>query len=80
MISGQRKAELSAIAARAPALLEELGAALAVGADEFALLLAATLDGLSAALLAGAGAPAVRAAYDAFWLTSISAGPRTGRR
>lgn len=80
LLSEQRTAELSAIAARAPALLGELGASLAVGAEEFALLLAATLDGLSAALQSGASAPQVRAAYDAFWLTTISAGPRTARR
>lgn len=80
LISEQRDAELAAIAARAPALLSALGANLTVGAEEFALLLVATLDGLLAALLAGAGAPQIRAAYDAFWLTTISAGPKSARR
>ena len=73
LLKGQRTAELVAIASRAPALLAELGANLAVGAEEFAVLLASTLDGLSAALLSGARAAQIRAAYDAFWLTTISA-------
>jgi AcrR family transcriptional regulator len=80
LVSEQRDAELAAIAVRAPALLSALGANLTVGAEEFALLLVATLDGLLAALLAGAGTPQVRAAYDAFWLTTISAGPTSARR
>ncbi len=74
LLAEQRVADLIAIAARAPALLEELGANLAVGAEEFAVLLAATLDGLCAALQSGVGAASVRAAYDAFWLTTIAAG------
>jgi AcrR family transcriptional regulator len=80
LLSEQRAAELVAIAARAPALLSELGARLTVGAEEFALLLASTLDGLSGALLSGVGAAQVRAAYDAFWLTTISAGLTSARR
>ncbi|MFI5279042.1 MAG: TetR/AcrR family transcriptional regulator [Gemmatimonadales bacterium] len=79
LLAEQRSTELAAIASGAPALLYGLGANLAVSAEEFAALLAATLDGLSAALQAGAGAAQVRAAYDAFWLTTISAG-QSGRR
>ena len=74
LLSRQRAAELAAVTSRAPALLEGLGSNLTVGAEEFALLLVSTLDGLSAALLSGMGASRVRAAYDAFWLTTISAG------
>ncbi len=74
LLAEQRAAELIAIAARAPALLEGLGANLTVGAEEFAVLLAATLDGLCAALQSGSSAAPVRAAYDAFWLTTIASG------
>ncbi|MFI5206864.1 MAG: TetR/AcrR family transcriptional regulator [Gemmatimonadales bacterium] len=74
LLSQHRTAELGAVASRAPGLLSELGANLTVGAEEFALLLVSTLDGLSAALQSGIGAAQVRAAYDAFWLTTISAG------
>jgi AcrR family transcriptional regulator len=74
LLAEQRAADLIVITARAPALLEELGANLAVGAEEFAVLLAATLDGLCAALQSDVSAASVRAAYDAFWLTTIAAG------
>ena len=79
VLAEQRAAEVAAIAARAPSLLLELGAQLTIGADEFATLLAATLDGLGALLLAGSPSAAVRAAYDAFWLTTLAAG-QTPRR
>lgn len=80
LLSEQRASELAAIAVRTPALLDELGAVPTVGAEEFALLLLSVLDGLLAALLSGGSAAQVRAAYDAFWLTTISAGQGTSRR
>ena len=79
VLAEHRTAERSAIASRLPTLLRELGASAAAGAEETALVLTAVLDGLALALLAGQDVSSVRAAYDAFWLTTISAGPRSRR-
>jgi len=73
-------ASRSALAARLPELARELGASLAVPVDEAAAALAALLDGLVLAMVAGSTVPDVRTAYDAFWLTLIAAGQGARRR
>ena len=73
-LAAQRQAERALFAARLPTLLDELGTTSLAGQDELTQLLAAALDGFVAALLTGARESAVRAAYDAFWLTLIAAG------
>jgi AcrR family transcriptional regulator len=62
----------AALTSRLPGLFRELG--VRADAEESALMLATFLDGL--ALGHPREAPAVRAAYDAFWLTLLAAGQR----
>lgn len=71
---------LDALAQRGPALMRELGSWPPTGAEEFAAAVAAQLDGVAAALLAGRPAAEVRTAYDAFWLILIAAGQGARRR
>jgi TetR/AcrR family transcriptional repressor of bet genes len=78
-LAAQRLAEQRALADRLPALLRELGGRAAVAADELAGLVSLFLDGVAQALGAGAAVDDVRAAYDAFWLALVSAGPRRAR-
>jgi len=74
-----RLAHRSAMTARLPELLRELGASPSASSDELAAALDAQLDGLSLALLGGEDPAAVRTAYDAFWLSLLAAG-QTRRR
>ncbi len=68
-----------AIARRLPGLMTELGGTLTAPPEELAGGIAALFDGLALTLAAGAPAADVRSAYDAFWLTLLSAG-QGGRR
>src|SRR5262249_4823604 len=79
VLDAERATERAGLTPRLPALLGGLGAGTGAGVDELVLLLSAALDGFVRALLLGGEVRRVRAAYDAFWLTLISAG-QTGRR
>jgi AcrR family transcriptional regulator len=69
-----------ALARRLPALMAELGGSLPGPAEEMAANIAALFDGLALTLIAGAAVPDVRTAWDAFWLTLLSAGQGARRR
>lgn len=73
-------AEQSAVAARLPGLLRELGAAVPSDVEAVAAAVLVCCDGAAQALLAGADARLVRSAYDAFWLALVDARPRGARR
>lgn len=69
-----RANELAGLVKRLPGLLRELGATAPADVEELASAIHCQLDGLTLLLLAGQDPATVRAAYDAFWLTLISAG------
>ena len=73
-LADKRGAEIAELQRRIPQLLRELGAAPHAAPDEIAASVDAALDGLVIAVLGGQQPAAVRAAYDAFWLSLIAAG------
>ena len=73
-LAGRRSAEIAELQRRIPLLMRELGTAPHAAPDEMAAAVDAALDGLVIALLGGQRPEAVRAAYDAFWLSLIAAG------
>ena len=77
-LTEDRAREHASLGSRLPALLAELGASPVAGTEELVVVVTAALDGFMQALLHQDSA-SVRAAYDAFWLTMISAG-QAGRR
>jgi AcrR family transcriptional regulator len=79
-LDAARASEQGALAARLPLLLTGLGSALGVPADEAAAVVLHLLDGIALALAGGAGGADLRAAYDAFWLVLVTAGPGRERR
>jgi len=70
-----RRSELQTMTESLPRLLAALGAAPTVPADELASVVQAFLDGLVLQLDAGAPAPEVRTAFDAFWLAIVAGVP-----
>lgn len=79
-LAAQRAAEQRRLAGRLGDLLGELGASAAIPADEAATLVLLFLDGAALALAGGADPADVRAAYDAFWLVLVKAGPARASR
>ena len=77
-LADDRAREHAALASRLPALLADLGASPVAGIEELVVVVTAALDGFTLALLYQPAA-SVRAAYDAFWLTMISAGQAARR-
>lgn len=77
-LADDRTREHASLGSRLPAFLAELGARPVAGTEELVVVVTAALDGFTLALLHQSAA-SVRAAYDAFWLTLISAG-QAGRR
>ena len=78
-LAAPRTTARHAIMRRLPSLLAELGAKPGAANEELAAALDAQLDGLTVSLLGGQNPASVRTAYDAFWLTVISAGLARGR-
>jgi AcrR family transcriptional regulator len=80
VVRAQREKEARTLAAKLPGLLADLEASPAAGNDELAAAVRALLDGARVAILAGDDVSVARAAWDAFWLTLLSARPRRARR
>ena len=78
-LAEDRSREHAALGSRLPALLADLGANPVAGIEELVVVVTAAFDGFTLALLYQPAA-SVRAAYDAFWLTMISAGQAAARR
>ena len=75
LLAAQRRSDTRSLSDRLPKLLRELGTGPAVPTDEVAALVHLFLDGAALAIAGGDPPTDVRAAYDAFWLLLVKAGP-----
>jgi AcrR family transcriptional regulator len=74
VLAAERRAERAGLERRLPALFQELGAREPAAPEEVAAALDALLAGLAMNLISGEAPDALRAAYDAFWLSLVAAG------
>ena len=78
-LAAQRRVERATLVLSLPRLFRDLGTVPTASWDETAATVLLFLDGVTLALAEGVPGDEVRAAYDAFWLVLVAAGPSRER-